>query len=84
MTEVELTEAVVRIAWTYEELPTTGRALTQHMVLQGPGAEAYVPVMDANFAPNLGKGLEKLAASLPDPRLNAPALLDLVSPTSSG
>ncbi len=39
VTEVELTEAVVRITWTFEELSDDRTRLSQHMVLEGPGAE---------------------------------------------
>jgi hypothetical protein len=61
VTEVELTEAVVRFAWTYEELTDGRTRMSQHIVLEGPGAEAYVPVMEQYFAPNVGQGMERLA-----------------------
>jgi hypothetical protein len=61
VTELELTGAVVRFTWTYEDLPDNRTRLTQHLVLEGPGAEAYVPVMEQHFAPNLAPGMEKLA-----------------------
>jgi uncharacterized protein YndB with AHSA1/START domain len=61
VTEVELTEAVVRFAWTYEELTDDRTRMSQHIVLEGPGAEAYVPVMEQYFAPNVGQGMERLA-----------------------
>jgi hypothetical protein len=64
VTELELIDAVVRFTWTYEELPNDQTRLTQHMVLEGRGAEAYLPVMEGHFAPNLGKGLEKLAEEI--------------------
>jgi uncharacterized protein YndB with AHSA1/START domain len=62
--EMELIEAVVRFAWTYEELTDGRTRLSQHIVLQGPGAEAYVSVMDEHFAPNVGKGMEKIAEEI--------------------
>jgi hypothetical protein len=61
VTEVELTEAVVRFTWTYEELPDGQTRLSQHIVLEGPGAEAYVPFMEEHFVGNIPKGMEKLA-----------------------
>ena len=64
VTEVKLTEAVVRFIWTYEELPDDRTRLSQHIVLEGPGAEAYVPVMEEHFAPNVAKGMEKLAEEI--------------------
>ena len=56
-----MTEAVVRFAWTYEELTDGRTRMSQHIVLEGPGAEAYVPVMEQYFAPNVGQGMERLA-----------------------
>jgi hypothetical protein len=59
--EMELSGAVVRFAWTYEELTDGRTRMSQHIVLEGPGAEAYVPVMEQYFAPNVGQGMERLA-----------------------
>src|SRR5262245_12077896 len=59
--EMELPGAVVRFAWTYEELSDGRTRLTQHILLEGPGAESYVPTMEQYFAPNVGKGMERLA-----------------------
>jgi hypothetical protein len=39
---MELTEAVLRFTWTYEDLPDGRTRLNQHIALEGPGAEAYV------------------------------------------
>jgi uncharacterized protein YndB with AHSA1/START domain len=64
VTEIELNDAVVRVTWTYEEVPDGRTRLSQHMVLEGPGAQAYVPVMEQHFAPNLGKGMERLAEEI--------------------
>jgi hypothetical protein len=64
VTEIELREAVVRITWTYESLAENRTRSTQHMVLEAPGAEAYVPVMEANFRPNIGPGMARLAAEI--------------------
>jgi hypothetical protein len=64
VSEVELTEAVVRFTWTYEELTDGRTRLSQHIVLEGPGAEAYVPVIEASLAPNVGKGAGKLAEEI--------------------
>jgi hypothetical protein len=59
--EMELSGAVVRFVWTYEELSGGRTRLTQHIVLEGPGAEAYVPFMEEHFVGNIPKGMEKLA-----------------------
>jgi hypothetical protein len=59
--EMELSGAVLRFAWTYEELSGSRTRLTQHIVLEGAAAEAYVPLMEDHFAGNIPKGMEKLA-----------------------
>jgi hypothetical protein len=58
---MELPGAVVRFAWTYEELSDGRTHLTQRIVLEGPGAEAFVPLMEEHFVGNVPKGMEKLA-----------------------
>jgi hypothetical protein len=62
--EMELAGAVVHFTWTYEELPDGRTRLSQHITLGGPGAESYVPIMEQHFAPNVGKGMEKLAEEI--------------------
>jgi hypothetical protein len=62
--EVELSGAVLRFAWTYEELSDGRTRLAQHVVLEGPGAEAYVPSMEEHFAGNIPKGMERLAEEI--------------------
>jgi hypothetical protein len=64
VTEIELSDAVVRFTWTYEALPDGQTRLSQHIVLEGPGAERYVPLMEEHFAGNIAKGMERLAAEL--------------------
>lgn len=64
VTEVELSEAVVRFAWTYEELTDGRTRMSQHIVLEGPDTEAYVPVMEQYLAPNAAKGMERLAEAV--------------------
>ena len=59
--EMELSGAVVRFVWTYEELSEGRTRLTQDIVLEGPGAEAYVPFLEEHFVGNIPKGMEKLA-----------------------
>ena len=61
VTEMELTGAVVRFNWTYEELPDGRTRLSQHIVLEGPGAEAYVAFMEEHIAGNLPQGMQRLA-----------------------
>ena len=59
--EMELPGAVVRFVWTYEDLNGSRSRLTQHIALEGPGAEAYVPFMEEHFVGNIPKGMERLA-----------------------
>jgi uncharacterized protein YndB with AHSA1/START domain len=62
--EMELPGAVVHFTWTYEELTDDRTSLSQRIVLGGPGAEAYVSVMEEHFAPNVGKGMERIAEEI--------------------
>jgi uncharacterized protein YndB with AHSA1/START domain len=62
--EMELPGAVVRFNWTYEELTEGRTRLSQHIVLDGPGAEAYVPAMEQSLALNVGKGMERIAEEI--------------------
>jgi hypothetical protein len=62
--EMELPGAVVRFAWTYEGLSDGRTRLTQHIVLEGPGAGAYVPFMEEHFVGNIPQGMEKLAQEI--------------------
>jgi hypothetical protein len=59
--EMELQGAVLRFVWTYEDLNDGRTRLTQHVVLDGPDAEAYVPFMEEHFVGNIPKGMAKLA-----------------------
>jgi hypothetical protein len=62
--EMELPGATIRFAWTYEEVAEGRTRLNQHIRLDGPGAEPYVPVMEASFAPNVPQGMDKLASEI--------------------
>jgi hypothetical protein len=61
---MELAEAVVHFAWTYEELAGGRTRLTQRITLEGPGAEPYVPAMEQHFAPNVRQGMERMAEEI--------------------
>src|SRR4051812_22373722 len=50
VTELELAGAVLRFTWTLDELPDGRTLLSQHIALEGPGAGAYEPAMEALFA----------------------------------
>jgi hypothetical protein len=61
---MELAGAVLQFAWTYDELADGRTRLSQHIMLDGPGAEKYVSIMEQEFAPNVGKGMERLAEEI--------------------
>ena len=61
---MDLNEAVLRFTWTFEELPDNRTRLTQHVQLEGPGAQGYVPIMEEYLSRNIGKGMEKLAEEM--------------------
>jgi uncharacterized protein YndB with AHSA1/START domain len=65
--EMKLSEAVLRFEWTFEELAEKQTRLTQHVMLEGPNAEAYVPLMEQHIAPNMGKGMERIAGEMVRP-----------------
>ena len=65
--EMKLSEAALRFEWTFEELAEKQTRLTQHVMLEGPNAEAYVPLMEQHIAPNMGKGMERIAAEMVKP-----------------
>jgi hypothetical protein len=62
--EMELSGAVLRFAWSYDELDDGRTRLTQHVSLEGPSAEAYVPFMEEHFVGNIPKGMERLATEI--------------------
>ena len=62
--EMKLSEAVLRFEWTFEELAEKQTRLTQHVMLEGPNAEVYVPLMEQHIAPNMGKGMERIAGEM--------------------
>jgi hypothetical protein len=64
VTEIELNEAVLRFTWTFDELPDGRTRLSQHLVLEGPGAAAYAPVMEEHFTGNVAKGMERLVQEI--------------------
>lgn len=59
--EMELSGAVVRFAWTYEELTDGRTRMIQHITLEGSGAGAYAPFMEQYLAPSAVQGMARLA-----------------------
>jgi uncharacterized protein YndB with AHSA1/START domain len=62
--QMDLNDAVLRFTWTFEGLPDRRTRLTQHIVLDGPGADAYVPIIDESFSANIEQGMERLAEEM--------------------
>jgi len=61
---MELPGATLRFAWTFEELSDSQTRLSQHITLEGPQAETYVPMMEEYFAPNIAKGMKRIAEEI--------------------
>jgi len=62
--QMDLNEAVLRFTWTFEELPDDRTRLTQHVLLEGPATEGYIPLMEEYLSANIGKGMERLAEEM--------------------
>jgi len=62
--EMQLVDALLHFDWTFEELADNRTGLTQHVVLDGPNGAAYLPLMEQHFAPNMAKGMERIAAEM--------------------
>lgn len=62
--ETQLDGATLSFEWRFEPVPGTRTRLTQHIVLNGEKAAAYVKQVRAGFAPNLAAGMSKIAAAM--------------------
>ena len=62
--QMELPEAVLTFAWTFQQLSDIQTRLTQRITLEGEKAETYVPFMEEHFAPNIAKGMERIAEEI--------------------
>jgi hypothetical protein len=62
--EIGLDGAVVRFNWVYEGLSDGRTRLNQHIVLEDPATQAYLPAMEQHFAPNLEQGMARLAEEI--------------------
>ena len=58
--EMDLPDAVLRFAWTFEDLKNGSTRLTQAVNLDGPAAERYAADLDT-YSRSLGPGMEKIA-----------------------
>ena len=64
VTEIILNDAVLHFTWTFDALSDKQTRLTQCMVLDGPNSHTYVPIMEQYFAPNIAKGMQRMAEEM--------------------
>jgi hypothetical protein len=50
--------------WRFDGIADGGTRLTQHIVLQGENAAAYVAQVQSAFTSSLGAGMKKIAAAM--------------------
>jgi hypothetical protein len=61
--ETELDRAVMTFEWRFDRL-ASGTRLTQHIVLKGENAAAYVSQVAAAFASSLAAGMSKIVSAI--------------------
>jgi hypothetical protein len=62
--EGQLDRATLLIEWQFSGLPDGRTRLTQHIVLTGDNAAAYLPAVSDAFTPSLAPGMERIAAAI--------------------
>ena len=62
--EMALDRAAVWVDWGFAALTNGSTRLTQHLVLKGENAAAYVAQVQSAFAPTLAPGMNKIAAAI--------------------
>ena len=62
--EAPLERAVMSFEWRFDGLADGGTRLTQHIVLKGENAAAYVAQFQAAFASSLAAGMTRIAEAL--------------------
>jgi len=68
--EIELDRATAAFTFTFKPLSATRTKLTQHIVLKGENAAAYVEHMQAGFG-TLPEGMKRLAAAMTTSAVNS-------------
>ncbi|MGH7488978.1 MAG: radical SAM protein, partial [bacterium] len=61
---MSLDGAALSFEWRFDELPGEGTRLTQHIVLRGQSAAAYLPDVQAAFTSNLAPGMSRIARAI--------------------
>jgi hypothetical protein len=62
--EMALDRAAMSFEWRFDGIADGGTRLTQHIVLQGENAAAYVAQVQSAFTSSLGAGMKKIAAAM--------------------
>jgi hypothetical protein len=62
--EKALDRAAMSFEWRFDGIADGRTRLTQHIVLKGENATAYVAEMQSAFASNLAAGMNKIAAAI--------------------
>jgi hypothetical protein len=62
--ELQLDRATLTFEWSFDDLPGHRTKLTQHIVLSGDNAGAYIGQVAAGFGPNLQEGMMRVAAEM--------------------
>ena len=62
--ETELGRAVMSFEWRFDGLADGGTRLTQHILLKGEDAAAYVEQVQSAFTSNLAAGVKKIVAAM--------------------
>jgi hypothetical protein len=62
--EMQLDRATLAFEWCFDDLFGNRTKLTQHIVLSGENAGAYVAQVEAGFGPSLPDGMRRVAAEM--------------------
>ena len=62
--EMPLDRAAISFEWRFDGLTSGGTRLTQHIVLKGENAAAYVEQMQSTFSSSLAAGMNRIAAAM--------------------
>jgi hypothetical protein len=61
--QMELDRATISFEWQFDGIAEGGTRLTQHIVLQGENAEAYVAQVQQAFGSSLAAGMTRIASA---------------------
>ena len=61
---IQLDRAILSTTWSFDAISDSRTNLTQHLVLSGENAAAYIDQVQAGFGSNLPEGMKKVAAAM--------------------